>query len=384
MFIELFIVLNIFLITYVYFFYGKLLKLIVRSQRNATDLSRISPGDSDAPSVTVLLTVYNEIDSVEKRISNIFSCDYPENKLTVVVASDGSDDGTDDLVLSIGDSRVRLLRTTGRLGKTETQNRALETINSDIVVFTDAGTVFSYNFITAIVSHFHDETVGAVDGRLIFKSDPESSLSESQGYYWNYELSIRELESRLGVLAVVSGACFAARRVLIRPMESSTGEDCIVPLDVVSQGYRVVHEPSAIAYDFMDSNGDGEMKTRVRMTLRNWQGTWSRAALLNPLHSPGYSFALWSHKILRWLSPFFIISVFIASLYSSLMGSEGALYLVYLYLFSALVTVIGWVCETCGYSCRIASILYSFTVVNIGFLLGVLKAFRGATVTSYR
>ena len=174
-----------------------------------------------------------------------------------------------------------------------------------VVIFTDAGSRFEPDFIRRIVAVFSDPSVGAADGHLLFTSDNDNQIAQSQGFYWRYELSLREAESRLGILAVASGACLAVRKQVFRRMDLSIGEDCIVPLDVVTQGLRVVHVPEAIAYDAMENDPEREFRTRVRMTLRNWQGTWSRPQLLNPYKYPGYAFALWSHKLFRWLSPFF-------------------------------------------------------------------------------
>lgn len=334
--------------------------------------------------MTVLLTVHNEEDVIESRIQNLLDCDFDNDRLEIFVASDGSTDSTALIVRSLKQPNVKLIETPG-YGKTGTQNVALPQIKSDIVVFTDADIVFDSQFLKRIEQQFQNSTVGAVDGRLLYATDPSSSTTTSQGFYWNYELKVRELESRLGWLAVVAGACFAARRELIVPMESSIGEDCIVPLDIVQQGYQVVHDPKAIAFDTFEE-GDGlTLRRRIRQTLRNWQGTWSRSSLLNPLRHPSYALALWSHKLLRWLSPVFLLAALVSSLilvafYPSLLTTAAAV--PYVALFSA--AAVRWLLPTVGSRIPGTGIAFSFVLANTAFLIGVFRATLGSKIHAYK
>ncbi|MFC1706940.1 glycosyltransferase [Planctomycetota bacterium] len=339
--------------------------------------------EGSAPLLTVLLTVYNEQAAVADRIRNILSCRYPENRLEVLVASDGSTDGTDEEVGTFDEPRVRLFRPESRQGKTDTQNRAVETAKGEILLFTDADTRFDAGFLEAIVRPFSDPAVGGADGHLLFAREQGDLVAESQGIYWAQELSIRARESRLGCLAVATGACLALRRALFRPMSASVGEDCLIPLDVVRQGYRMVHVSGALAFDRMPSTPADELRTRARMTLRNWQGTWMYADLLNPLRHPRVAFALWSHKILRWLSPLFLI-LWVAAGVASI-GSPGFWGLPG---WSALLLVaavaLGGACEMCHVRLPVVGIAYSFGLANLGFLIGVGRALLGRKISQYR
>lgn len=334
--------------------------------------------------VSVLVTVHNEADQIKERLLNILNTSYPADKVEVLVASDGSEDGTDEAVQSLRDERIRLFRPEHRVGKTETQNLAIAEARGEIIVFSDADTRFQKDFLQNIVAPFKDARVGAVDGHLLFSSDGEGKIAQSQGYYWKYELEVRQLESKAGILAVASGACLAVRKNLFRKMAPTTGEDCIVPLDVVLQGYKVVHAADAIAVDRMGSDGKQEFKARVRMTLRNWQGTWSRAELLNPFAHPGYAFALWSHKILRWLSPFFLIvmslSALIGAFYGIVFLQFGAVGLFLFYV----MAFFGWWSEKSGCHIPFAHVAYSFMLANAGFLAGIVKAITGKKIYTYR
>lgn len=364
------------MLVYLYGGYVLLLRLMaMRKRRPARNVGQVNA----FPSICVLITVHNEAKNIESRIWNIFECDFPRDKLEVLVASDGSTDETDAIVRNMSDSRIRLYRPSDRKGKTDTQNQAIATVASDIIVFTDADTRFDTLFLKALVQEFDDPQVGGVDGHLLFLTETTDGVSRSQGFYWRQELKIRQLESRLDMLAVASGACMAIRRELFRPMLASVGEDCLVPLDVVSQGFRMVHADNALAFDRMEHDPKKEFRTRVRMTLRNWQGTWRYPQLLNPFRHPRIAFALWSHKILRWLSPLFLLMWIFGSF--TMAGADGLERIASLPGMAFLIAaMIGWL--------RIplpgAAVAYSFTLANLGFLVGVSKAILGRTVTNYK
>ena len=340
--------------------------------------------DDDLPSITVLLTVHNEAAVIHARIENILQCEYPSERISVVVASDGSTDDTNAIVRTFSDRGVRLHNSPG-LGKTATQNTAIKTIESEVIVFTDADVTFEPQFLKIIARKFEDKSVGAVDGHLLYSSQPTLDVQTSQDHYWNYELRLRDLESQLGILAVVAGACFALRRSLFLTMDPAIGEDCIVPLDVVSQGFSVLHEPTARAWVRMEDDAAMTLRRRIRMTLRNWQGTWTRIQLLNPFRSPGYAFALWSHKLLRWLSPVFLASATFSS--ALLLVTQPSIVTVAAFIpFAMLFSLAAFSCFSRHSNFRIpgAGTAYSFVLANTAFLIGVWRAITGHRIHAYR
>ncbi len=343
---------------------------------------------ADLPPLTVLLTVCNEAGEIAERICNILDTDYPKDKLQILVASDGSNDGTEEIVAGMAEKcaneRVQLYRSGARLGKTETQNRAMALATGEIIVFTDAGTRFRRDFLNRIAAPFAAPDVGAVNGHLLFLQDFQSGIAASQGYYWSYELRLRQAESRLAILAVVSGACTAIRKSLFRPMNPTIGEDCVLPLEVAMNGYRVVHAQDAIAVDRMDRDAKGEFRARVRMTLRNWQGTWAYPHLLNPLRHPGYALALWSHKILRWLSPFFLLTAALCAVAGAALDMQSMKIATAFAGAFVLAAAIGWQSEKGNFNMPGTGAIYSFLLANAGFLVGVIKALRGTRVSGYR
>lgn len=335
------------------------------------------------PSVTVLLTVYNEEAGIVEKIDDILKQEYPKNKIHILVASDGSTDNTDALVLNYGNPNVNLFRPLERRGKSDTQNKAIKTIKDDIILFTDCDTRFEACCLLELVKPFEDDAIGCTSAQLLFKNDKKGNVNQGQSFYWNYELQLRNLESQLNCLAIATGACMCMRIELFKPFSATYGEDCIIPLDIVSQGFKVFHVKLAIAYDKMPDSQDGEFNARVRMTLRNWQGTWSRSSLLNPIKHPKYAFALWSHKLLRWLSPIFLISLTISSAY---LANTSIIYsiVILILLASYIIGIIGFFSSKQGKVLPIYfRIIYSFMLANAGFLVGLWYAFIGKKIRKY-
>ncbi len=374
--------LSLLLLYYIYDGYLRL--LLILAKRSKTLHPDEILNEAHLPTITILLTVFNEEKAIIGRLENILSCRYPPERLEILVASDGSTDSTDVLVKRFAKHGVRLFRPRERKGKTDTQNQAILTASGEILIFTDAETTFEPEFLIQIVKPFADPTVGGVGGNCLMRKESATGITESQNFYWRYELKLRSLESELGMLAVSSGACMAIRRNLFKEMEATYGEDCIIPLDVVLQGYRFVHAQDAVAYDTWASETGAEFKSRVRMTLRNWQGTWSRSCLLNPFRFGKISLTLWSHKVLRWLSPIFLISMTISAVALASQGSEEFVLVGLSLLVFYFAGLIGWWSEARGIRLPILSTVYSFLLANAGFLVGLWRSLRGHKVQAYR
>ena len=340
-----------------------------------------------APLVTicVLITVHNEAQQIVARVQNVLSQDYPAELLEVVIASDGSTDDLESVVTENFGDQVRVIHSELQVGKSTMQNRALESIQSSVVQFTDAATRFAPGFLREIAKPFADERVGAVQAHLLFVPRDPSTGPASQARYWRAELEIRQLEDRLGILAVTSGACVAMRRELWRPLDPAFGEDCIIPLDVILQSRKVVYAAAAIAHELEGEEFENVVKSRTRMTLRNWQATWSRSELLNPFALPGYALALWSHKLLRWLTPVWLLGLSLSALALPLVSSRrlfllpaGAVLAFYL------LALVGGLAKAKGARVPVCASIYAFILANLGFLGGLIQAARGHTITRYR
>lgn len=333
-----------------------------------------------AAAVTVVLPAYNEERRIRAKLENLLAQDYPADKLQIVVVSDGSSDATEDIAREFS-ARVELLRTAGRQGKSRAQNQAVAHAHGSLLVLTDMAAMMAPNCVSELVRSFADGEVGCVTARLLHTSHG-SVTGQDQGRYWSYELKLRRLESELGMLATTAGPAMALRRELWKDLAADYGDDCVLPLDVILQGKRVVQAESAVAWDENLETATKEFRARVRMTVRNWLGTFSRGRLLNPLRYPRYAFALWLHKILRWLSPVFVIGVLAgAALEAGGGGSTVPLTLCVLFLALGAAGLIGlfrrqrW---------PLAASAGSFLLVNVAFLVGLLKVWRGHTIKVYQ
>ncbi|MFI5030731.1 MAG: glycosyltransferase, partial [Reyranellales bacterium] len=335
------------------------------------------------PSVTVLVTAHNEEATIAGRIADLLAQDYPHDKLEILIATDGTTDRTHAFVegfMARGEP-VRLLPGKERLGKSGTQNVAIPQAHGEIVVLTDAATRFERTFVTEIVKPFGDPRVGCVTGQLQLVERP-GAVARGQGYYWRYEMKLRGLESDLGLLAVTSGQAMALRRDLFQSIPPHVGDDCIIPLDIAQAGWRVVHWPQAVAYDMFEHDLGRELRSRIRMTMRNLSGTWLRPRLLDPLRSPGYALALWSHKILRWLGAVFLLILMVSG--AGLAFAPGLRVVSLAVVGLCLLAPVGWYSHRRGWGWGPAETVFSFFLANLAFLVGTARAVAGRRIVAYR
>jgi cellulose synthase/poly-beta-1,6-N-acetylglucosamine synthase-like glycosyltransferase len=299
----------------------------------------------------------------------------------IIIVSDGSTDRTEEIVEEVAerDSRIRLLRAE-RVGKSGAQNLAVQHARGEVLVFSDAGTRTRPSTLRELVSNFADPQVGLVTG-VVYFGQPAEAVLRGQGAYWRYEFFLRQAESDLGTLATATGTSLAIRRELFRPMASNYGDDCVLPLDVRLQGYRVIQEPKAIVFDTMSHTVEDELRSRVRMTARNWSGTLSRRALLNPLRYPLTALALVSHKLLRWLTPFLLGVLFLVN--TILVFRQAAIFCWLIQVLFYASALVGWVLVRKKQQAGVFAYPFSFCLANVGFLLGMAKVLRNQKVVKY-
>lgn len=334
------------------------------------------------PKVSMIVAVRNEEGKIGAKLADCANLDYPADRLEILVVSDNSVDKTEEIVEEFAkrDARVRLLADRGQLGKSGVQNLAVQHASGDILCFTDADTRTCPDTLQVIVENFSDPAVGLATANVHF-GRPDSAVAEGQGAYWRFELLLRELESDLGILATSSGQLLAMRRELFRPLPVMYGDDCVLPLDVRLQGYRVVQDARVVVYDTMPSSIKGEFRARVRMTARNWTGTLARPAILNPFRFPLTSWGLISHKLLRWLTPFFLAVLLVSNLLLAVRGEWMAACVLQVAFYIA--ACIGWLQARKGASAWIFGYPFAFCLANVGFFLGMIKVVRGQKIVSY-
>jgi cellulose synthase/poly-beta-1,6-N-acetylglucosamine synthase-like glycosyltransferase len=330
-------------------------------------------------SFSIIVAVHNEEAQIAAKLEDCLASRYPEDAIEIIVTSDGSTDGTEQIVRDWAgrNTRIRLLRTEGRAGKSGAQNLAASGARGEILLFTDAGTRTQPDLLERVSADFGDPEVGLVAPVAQFGSF-DSAVSRSQGAYWRLEVFLRQMESDLGILATASGSAFAIRRSLFRPIPVQFGDDCIVPLDVRLQGFKILQDPGAVVSDEMPHSVKNELRTRIRMTARNWGGMLSRPGLLNPLRFPGTAWGLISHKLLRWMTPFFLALAFLVNGLLAVQGEWRWLWLLQICFYSA--AVVGWRRSPVRGWERVFGYPFAFCLANLGFFLGVMRSFRGQIV----
>ncbi len=363
-------------LVYVYGWYMVILRLMLWV-RGRKDRGR---GSEKNEAVSIIVAALNEEEKIGKRIENLIGLEYPRERIKIIVGSDGSTDKTADIAKSY--ARVMVLELREMKGRGAVQNEGVKAAKGQVVIFTDAETEFEKDCLVKMMRYFDDRSIGCVVGNLIYRTDG-GGISASERAYWRYEKKIREMESDLGILGTGTGACMAIRKELWRDLTPIDDVDFTSPLDVILQGYRVVYAPDVLAYDAPPSTVKEEVRTRIRQTSRNFLGTLKRWGWRGFLKHPIVSWGLLSHKVLRWLTPFFMCGAFVSNLF---LLEEGLFFEVTFALQVGfyVVAVVGGLGEIVKKNIPIASTLFSFCVANIGMGLGVIKGLLGKAPASYR
>jgi biofilm PGA synthesis N-glycosyltransferase PgaC len=303
------------LIFIVYVYAGYPLALFILACLRSKAVLKKTP--ETAPRVTVVVAARNEAANIGGRIENLLDQDYPEARMEIIVVSDGSEDGTDQVVreLSQRSARVKLVALDPARGKTAALNAGVEAASGDIIVFADSRQSFAPDTVSQLVSNFSDPGVGGVSGELFLVDDANDGARVEMGIYWEYEKWVRKAESRSGSVVGATGAVYAIRKALFSPLPPETIlDDVLTPLNIVARGYRMVYDGQAAAYDRVSKNVHQEWRRKVRTLVGNWQLLRLRPALLSPAANP-VLFRFLSHKIIRLLVPFLLVLAFGANLF---------------------------------------------------------------------
>jgi cellulose synthase/poly-beta-1,6-N-acetylglucosamine synthase-like glycosyltransferase len=266
------------------------------------------------PKISVLIAAYNEEAGIGKKLEQTLALEYPADKMDILVLSDCSTDRTDEIVNEFADPRVRLLRAPHRRGKTNAQNLGAEAAQGEILIFSDATTVYHPMALQYLACNFADPKIGAVSGRYQY-FDPEGNSPTGLGMiaFWNYENFIKMMQSRIRTITGCCGCIYAVRRSAYTPLAPEVISDLTQPLCAIQKGYRVVFEDRALAYEETTKSSGEEFSMRVRVVTRGIRGILSVSDLLNPAKHGWVSFQLFSHKVLRWMVPFFLVSLLAGS-----------------------------------------------------------------------
>jgi cellulose synthase/poly-beta-1,6-N-acetylglucosamine synthase-like glycosyltransferase len=326
--------------------------------------------------LSVAIAVHDEAAHIAERIDDVLGQAASGAPVAeILVGSDGSTDATDEIVarLAVTDPRIRLL-SLPRGGQTPTQTALFEAARGEVVVLTDAETRFAPGCLAAMAEAMRDPRVGCVTGRLEWRDEAATATSAQEGLYWRYERRVRELESRAGLLTAVTGALLAVRRSSYRPVPPSASMDHLLPLYVREAGGLVVYLRSAVATDRPISGLREQFRNRTRTATRGIRSNLSMAGRLTPWRRPGSALAIWSHKLLRWATPWFLATAALSGL------SLGGPYLavpVAVLAGAALAGIAHLAIGAGRRPPRAVAFARSFAVVNLAFALGWINVLRG-------
>ena len=266
------------------------------------------------PAVTVIVVAHDEEHRIGSRLDNLLSLDYPRAKLEILLASDGSTDGTVERARQYEHAGVQIRAFAKRRGKPAVLNDVVPSARGEIVVLADARQRFEPDAIRALVANFADPVVGAVGGELMLTPTGGATIGKGACFYWRYEKFIRRSESRTNSTVGATGAIYAIRRSLFEPIPHDTIlDDVLIPLGIIRRGYRVCLESAARAYDATPASSHDEFVRKVRTIAGTFQLFARERWLFDPVRNPLW-FETMSHKALRLAAPFLQLVLFAANL----------------------------------------------------------------------
>lgn len=376
--IDLLLIILTILLAYIYAGYPVLLFMLAKlfSRRHHQD-------DKHEPSVILIISAYNEERVIGARITNAFELDYPQEKLSIMVVSDGSTDRTDDIVRSFEDRGVVLVRTPERRGKTAGLNLALSRVTSDVVVFSDANAMYDRFAVRRLVRHFADESVGYAVGYARYENTAETAAGRSEGAYWDIEVKMKEWESTFSSVVGGDGAIYAIRSHLYEPLKETDINDFVNPLQIVTKGYRGIFDAEAWCSEKPAGQFEKEFSRKVRIANRSFNGLLRVPDACNPLKVGRFALLLISHKLLRWFSPFILCSHFVIVLATGSYGIGWLLSLGFILIYGSVATLalVGWWQDRRGESSALGYIPYYFVLMNVASAVGILMRLRGKVIS---
>lgn len=294
---------------YIYFGYPLLLIVISIFRQEKKKVK-----DGYQPTVSLIITAYNEEKVIQQKIENTLNLSFPKDKLEIIIVSDGSTDKTDVIAKTFNSEGIRFIKIKGRKGKTYCQNQAVKLAKGEIIVFSDANSIYKLDAIEKLVQHFSDQRIACVSGELQYVD--KSDRVEGENIYWRYEQFLKRLETKCSSIITTNGAIYAVRRNLYIPLPSDVVSDFVEALELIRRGYQVVYEPEAIAFESTTASSQEEYQRKVRIVSRAVYSLFKQRNLFmfHPLRYNLFAVQIWSHKILRWLTGLFLTLLFITNI----------------------------------------------------------------------
>lgn len=356
-------------IVYSYALYPLLVALIVRVGGKRATVS----DDAFLPSVSIVISLYNEEEVLPEKLRNLEALEYPADRIEFILGSDGSTDRTNKLLAAWTSPAKRVNMFPQRRGKGPTLNDLMATATGEVVVFSDANTLFESGTVCRLVRRLSDPGVGAVCGELILKAEGKDTGGAGEASYWSYENWLKRMESDFDTLLGATGGVYAIRRSLYVPLptDRSVTDDFLIPLKIVMQGYRVVYARDAVAYERTSGSMKGEFQRKARIGAQNFSVIREIAPLLSP--AAGFTaFALWSHKIIRWSVPLLAIVAMVAT---TILAAGSLFYAGILAVELAFLALgaVGYFADRWNVNLGTAGLPYYVLAMNLALLVGFIR-----------
>lgn len=360
----------LFLVVYTYLIYPVLLWLLAAGRK----MPEYAPL-GEWPTASLIIAAHNEEAVLRAKLENALAMDYPAERLDIIVVSDASTDGTDRIAAEFAERGVRLHRQEVRSGKTEAQNAGVRLARGQFLAFSDANSMYAPNALKRLLAPFADERVGCVCGELQYANPDDQGAGKGEGLYWRYEQFLKRRESLLSSTLGANGAIYALRRELFVELGGDIISDFVAPLGAWRRGFRIAYEPKAVATEYSSGGFGDEFSRRRRIVSRSLYGLWTEAGVLNPGAHFFFAFQMFSHKLLRWLVPVWLLVVLAVNIPLAASELYGLLLALQVAFYGLAALGLLWPARLGRY--WLFYVPAYFAATNWGTLLGVLSFLAG-------
>lgn len=349
------------------------LSILIISKINPKKFKKTS---RDLPPISIIISAYNEEKVIEKTIRNFLICDYDKSKMEIIAGSDNSTDNTNSILQKLSEEipNLKFFPFKERRGKSGVLNDLVSKASSEILVFSDANTIYRKDALKELVSHYEDDSIGGVSGKLSLIEHSDASLSAGlEKVYWDFETWLKEKEGQLGILIGANGGIYSIwkKYYTIIPSGYPIVDDFFISLKVLEQKKYFVYTSEAVAEEYVSPSVDIEFSRKVRNNSNMMSTIKSIKGLLNPKFGL-VAYALWSHKMIRWFSPVLLILLFLSNMFLV----EYNLFfkiLFYLQILFYLTGLIGYLMERTGVYFKPVNLVFYFVMTNTAMLIGIFK-----------
>ncbi|MDO8952231.1 MAG: glycosyltransferase family 2 protein [Draconibacterium sp.] len=379
----------LFLLFYTYIGYALVLYLLLKIKKVLFPKNILSFDSSYEPDVCLFVTAFNEKDYIKQKVENSFSLDYPKEKIQYLWITDGSNDGTPELLKKYDSLEVHHLPE--RRGKMHAMNRGVKFVKAPIIIFSDTNTILGKQSVREIVARFSNKKTGCVAGeKRIVEKDADAAAGAGEGLYWKLESWVKKMDAELNSAVGAVGELFAIRTELFEDVETDTLlDDFMISLRIAQKGYHIAYTPNAYAEETASLNVKEELKRKIRIAAGGIQTIFRLKSLLNPFRYGMLSWQYFSHKVLRWtlapVSLFLILPVNMFIVWQQNIWFNFGFFTVMLYVqfLCYLLAAVGWYFENKKLRFKLLFVPYYFLFINYTSIRGIFRYFKGKQSVSW-